>query len=36
MASSSVQDHPERNIIRVQLGQNVVLKALTSGQTAEL
>ncbi|MCY7317876.1 MAG: Crp/Fnr family transcriptional regulator, partial [Ramlibacter sp.] len=36
MAPSSVQDHPERNVIRVQLGQNVVLKAMNSGQTAEL
>ncbi len=36
MASSSVQNHPERNVIRVQLGQNVVLKAMNSGQTAEL
>ena len=36
MAPSSIQDHPERNIIRVQLGQNVVLKAMNSGQTAEL
>ena len=36
MAPSSVQNHPERNVIRVQLGQNVVLKAMNSGQTAEL
>jgi CRP-like cAMP-binding protein len=36
MAPLSVQDHPERNVIRVQLGQNVVLKAMNSGQTAEL
>jgi CRP/FNR family transcriptional regulator, dissimilatory nitrate respiration regulator len=33
---SSVQDHPERNIIRVQLGQNVLLKGMNSGQSAEL
>jgi CRP-like cAMP-binding protein len=32
----AVQDHPERNVIRVQLGQNVVLKGMTSGQSAEL
>ena len=36
MAPSSVQNHPERNVIRVQLGQNVVLKAMNSGQAAEL
>ena len=33
---SRVQDHPERNIIRVQLGQNVLLKGMNSGQSAEL
>ena len=33
---SSVLSHPERNIIRVQLAQNVVLKGMTSGQSAEL
>ncbi len=33
---SSVQNHPERNVIRVQLGQNTLLKGLNSGQTAEL
>jgi CRP/FNR family transcriptional regulator, dissimilatory nitrate respiration regulator len=33
---SSIPDHPERNIIRVQLGQNVVLKGMTSDQSAEL
>jgi CRP-like cAMP-binding protein len=36
MSPTSVQNHPERNVIRVQLGQNVVLKAMNSGQTAEL
>jgi len=36
MSFCSVQDHPDRNVIRVQLGQNVVLKAMNSGQTAEL
>ena len=33
---SSVQDHPERNIIRVQLGQNALLKGMNSGQSVEL
>jgi CRP/FNR family transcriptional regulator, dissimilatory nitrate respiration regulator len=33
---SSVQNHPERNIIRVQLGQNHVLKGMNSGQSSEL
>jgi CRP/FNR family transcriptional regulator, dissimilatory nitrate respiration regulator len=33
---SSVQSHPERNIIRVQLGQNQVLKGMNSGQSSEL
>jgi CRP-like cAMP-binding protein len=33
---SSVQNHPERNVIRVQLGQNTLLRGLNSGQTAEL
>jgi CRP-like cAMP-binding protein len=36
MSSVSVQNHPERNVIRVQLGQNVVLKGMNSGQSAEL
>jgi CRP-like cAMP-binding protein len=36
MTPTSVQDHPEKSVIRVQLGQNVVLKAMNSGQTAEL
>ena len=36
MSPTSIQNHPERNVIRVQLGQNVVLKAMNSGQTAEL
>jgi CRP/FNR family transcriptional regulator, dissimilatory nitrate respiration regulator len=35
-AMSSVQNHPQRNIIRVQLGQNFVLKDMNSGQSAEL
>ena len=36
MTPTTVQNHPDRNVIRVQLGQNVVLKAMNSGQTAEL
>ena len=36
MLPTSVQNHPDRNVIRVQLGQNVVLKAMNAGQTAEL
>jgi CRP-like cAMP-binding protein len=31
-----VQDHPDRNVIRVQLGQNAVLKGMTAEQSAEL
>ncbi|MDB5762513.1 MAG: cAMP-binding protein [Herminiimonas sp.] len=33
---SSVSDHPERNIIRVQLRQNLVLKGLQESEMAEL
>jgi CRP-like cAMP-binding protein len=33
---SSVPNHPERNVIRVQLAQNIVLKGMNSGQSAEL
>ena len=33
---SSVPNHPERNIIRVQLGQNIVLKGITAQQSMEL
>ena len=32
----SVPDHPEKNIIRVQLGQNAMLKGMTAVQRAEL
>ena len=32
----TVQDHPEKNIIRVQLAQNIVLKGMTAEQAAEL
>ncbi|MBG9386606.1 Crp/Fnr family transcriptional regulator [Caenimonas aquaedulcis] len=33
---SSVDNHPERNVIRVQLAHNVVLKGMTAAQTMEL
>lgn len=33
---SSIESHPERNVIRVQLAHNVVLKAVTAAQMAEL
>jgi CRP-like cAMP-binding protein len=33
---SAVQDHPDRNVIRVQLAQNIILKGMNSGQSAEL
>ena len=33
---SSVHDHPQRSVIRVQLGQNVVLKELTDEERTEL
>lgn len=36
LAMSSVADHPDRNIIRVQLTQNIVLKGMTPAQSAEL
>jgi CRP-like cAMP-binding protein len=32
----TVQNHPERNVIRVQLAQNVVLKGMSAEQSAEL
>jgi CRP/FNR family transcriptional regulator, dissimilatory nitrate respiration regulator len=35
-ASSSVAEHPDRNVIRVQLSQNTVLKGMTPEQSAEL
>lgn len=34
--STSVESHPERNVIRVQLAQNVLLKGMTAHQMAEL
>lgn len=33
---ASIEQHPERNVIRVQLAHNVVLKGMTAGQMAEL
>jgi CRP-like cAMP-binding protein len=33
---SSVQNHPEKNIIRAQLRQNLLLKGITDSQSAEL
>jgi len=33
---SSVPNHPERNVIRLQLAQNSLLKGMNSGQSAEL
>ena len=35
-AMSSIRNHPDKNIIRVQLGQNLVLKGMTVEQSAEL
>ncbi len=36
MISTSLENHPHRNVIRVQLKQNVVLKVLTDSQRHEL
>ena len=36
MISSAIDTHPERNVIRVQLRQNVVLKEMTEGERSEL
>ena len=36
MSMSSVASHPEKNVIRVQLGQNFVLKGMSAEQSAEL
>jgi len=33
---SSVENHPEKNIIRIQLRQNVLLKGMSESQCAEL
>jgi CRP-like cAMP-binding protein len=35
-ALSSIEDHPERNVIRVELAHNAVLKGMTAEQSAEL
>ena len=36
MISTSIDNHPERNVIRVQLRQNVVLKEMTEDERSEL
>jgi CRP-like cAMP-binding protein len=36
MPSIPIANHPERNVIRVQLAQNVVLKEMVDGERAEL
>ena len=36
MISTSLENHPERNVIRVQLTQNVVLKEMNEAQRGEL
>jgi CRP/FNR family transcriptional regulator, dissimilatory nitrate respiration regulator len=36
MISTSIDNHPERNVIRVELRQNVVLKEMTEGERKEL
>ena len=33
---SSVDSHPEKNVIRIQLAHNIVLKGMTAGQMLEL
>lgn len=33
---AAIDTHPEKNVIRVQLAHNVVLKGMTAGQMAEL
>ena len=33
---SNIENHPERNVIRVQLAHNLVLKGMTTAQMAEL
>jgi CRP-like cAMP-binding protein len=33
---SSIENHPDRNVIRVQLAHNVLLKGMTTAQMAEL
>jgi CRP-like cAMP-binding protein len=36
MISTSLENHPERNVIRVQLTQNIVLKEMTDAQRSAL
>jgi CRP/FNR family transcriptional regulator, dissimilatory nitrate respiration regulator len=36
MPSIAIANHPERNIIRAQLAQNIVLKEMVDGERAEL
>ena len=36
MLSTSISSHPERNVIRVQLTQNIVLKEMTEDERSEL
>jgi CRP/FNR family transcriptional regulator, dissimilatory nitrate respiration regulator len=36
MLSTSLENHPERNVIRVQLTHNAVLKAMSEAQRSEL
>ena len=36
MASTSIENHPERNVIRVQLKQNIVLKEMTDAERSSL
>jgi CRP/FNR family transcriptional regulator, dissimilatory nitrate respiration regulator len=36
MLATSIENHPERNVIRVQLTQNVVLKEMSEAQRSEL
>ena len=36
MIAIAIDKHPERNVIRVELRQNVVLKEMTDGERSEL
>ena len=36
MISTSIDNHPERNVIRVQLRQNIALKEMTDSERSEL
>ncbi len=36
MPSISIENHPERNVIRAQLAQNIVLKEMLDGERVEL